>query len=789
MAKRENRTAAHGIADDIEALDAIQRRALWIATNIVHHANNLRPNADGTKVGGHQASTASIISILTALYFGFLRAGDRVAVKPHASPGFHAIQYLLGNLDREYLPTLRQFGGLQAYPSRTKDPDPVDFSTGSVGLGAAAPAFAALAERYARLHFDGAADRRFVALVGDAELDEGNVWEAVTEAHLADAGNLTWIVDLNRQSLDRVIPGIRARQLESLFRDSNWHVVEVKYGRRLQAAFSGPGGAALQQRIDEMSNEEYQATIRLPGPEARERMIAGALDPTGVQQALAATPDGDIAALLSDLGGHDIGELLAALEQADAERTRPSVIFAYTVKGWGLPIAGHPMNHSALLNDAQVAALAKRLGVDQADDEWPLFPVGSTEANLISAARERLREPDRNQVALPFTAGDIPDDVGHRGPAVQSTQATLGLLLLDLARIPEIAQRMVTVAPDVAVSTNLGGWINKVGVYSATPAEAFETGPQTVRWEPGPAGQHIELGISEMNLFLLLEQLGLGPELFGELLLPIGTVYDPFVLRGLDAFIHGLYSHSKFIVAGTPAGITLSPEGGAHQSTVTPLLGTGLPHLLSYEPAFAREVEWILLAGLREMTDREHGRSTYLRLSTKPIDQKLLEPALARLGPADLRRHVLAGGYRLVDAAREVPDTDPAATVQIAAAGIMVPEAVAAARLLHEEGVAANVIAVTSPDRLYASLHDRDGHLATLVPPSERRAPMVTVIDGASSSLAFLGSAFGVPVVPTGVDSFGQSGSRADLYRHFGIDADGIAAAAFRALDLAEEIL
>ncbi len=768
-------------------LDAIQRRVLWLATNIIHHANT-RPNPDGTKVGGHQASTASVVSILTALYFEFLRAGDRVAIKPHASPGFHAVQYLLGNLDRAYLPTLRAFGGLQAYPSRTKDPDPVDFSTGSVGLGAAAPAFAALAERYARLHFGPPSGghteaRRFIALLGDAELDEGNVWEAVTESHLADAGNLIWIVDLNRQSLDRVVPGIRAHQLESLFRDSNWHVAEAKYGRRLQAAFAKPGGEELRRRIDDMSNEEYQAAIRLPGAECRERLVAGAADATAVERVLAGEPDAEVPRLLSDLGGHDIGELLRTLREADEEKGRPSVIFAYTIKGWGLPIAGHPMNHSALLNEAQMAALATELEIDPEADEWPRFAPESPEGLLARAAAERLRE-ERTIANLPLIAADIPESVGYRGPATNSTQATLGLLLLDLARIPAIAERIVTVAPDVAISTNLGGWINKVGVYSATPVEAFEAGPQSVRWEPSPAGQHIELGISEMNLFMLLEQLGLGPELFGELLLPIGTVYDPFVLRGLDAFIHGLYSHAKFVVAGTPAGVTLSPEGGAHQSTVTPLLGIGLPNLVSYEPAFAREVEWILLAALREMTDREHGHSTYLRLSTKPVEQALLEPALARLGEARLREHVLAGGYRLVEAKLEAPDCDPATTVQIAACGIMVWEAVAAARFLHGEGIAANVLAVTSPDRLFAGLRDVDGHVGAIIPPDERQAPIVSVIDGASSSLAFLGSAFGVPVVPLGVDAFGQSGTRDDLYRSFGIDADGIVAATFRALEL-----
>ncbi|HEV7663706.1 MAG TPA: pyruvate dehydrogenase, partial [Chloroflexota bacterium] len=238
----------------LAALERVQQRVLWLATRMIHEANHVRPNSDHTKVGGHQASSASLVSLMTALYFGgWLRAGDRVSVKPHASPVFHAIQYLLGNLDRRYLTSLRAFGGLQAYPSRTKDPDPVDFSTGSVGLGAAAPLFAALTDRYAASHFradQNDPSRRFIALMGDAELDEGNIWEAIGDETIRGTrlGNVLWIVDLNRQSLDRVIPGIKVQEMEALFQGIGWQVLEAKYGRRLQATFARPHGEALRRR-------------------------------------------------------------------------------------------------------------------------------------------------------------------------------------------------------------------------------------------------------------------------------------------------------------------------------------------------------------------------------------------------------------------------------------------------------------------------------------------------------------------------------------------------------------
>src|SRR6266851_2408128 len=619
----------------LAALERIQERVLWLATRMIHEANHVRPSADHTKVGGHQASSASVVSILTALYFGdWLRAGDRVSIKPHASPVFHALQYLLGNLDRRYLTTLREFGGLQAYPSRTKDPDPVDFSTGSVGLGAAAPLFAALADRYAATHFradQSDPTRRFIALVGDAELDEGNVWEAISDETIRGTrlGNVLWIIDLNRQSLDRVIPGIKVQEMEALFNGIGWQVLEAKYGRRLQAAFKRPGGAALRRRIDEMPNEEYQDLVRLAGAEARERVISGpSSERDALTKCLKHTTDEDLPALLGDLGGHDLAELLNAFRKADSQSGQPTVLFAYTMKGWGLPFAGDPLNHSALMSPEQIEALRLKLSVP-ADDEWACFRADSKEGRVCQAAARRLypHGPRPPLQTSPVRASDVPDSLPSRAKGNISTQEVFGNALVELSRLGgPVAERIVTASPDVTISTNLGGWVNRTGVWAENPWQAPATAvPRLLRWEPGPGGQHIELGISEMNLFMLLGQLGLSHELNGELLLPVGTVYDPFVCRGLDALIYSAYSGSKFVFAGTPAGVTLSPEGGAHQSAVTPSIGLELPNLRLYEPCFARETEWCFLNGLRECLDRENGLSTYLRLSTRSIEQAPFE--------------------------------------------------------------------------------------------------------------------------------------------------------------------
>ncbi len=797
------RPRRHAATPEDRVLDAIARRTLWLAVRMVHEANEIRPNVDGLKIGGHQASSASLASILTALYGRWLRAGDLVAIKPHAAPAYHALQYLLGELDASMLPRLRSFGGLQAYPSRTKDHDHVDFATGSVGLGAVAPLFASLTDRYLRLHFEETVGRqparRFVSLVGDAELDEGNVWEAILEDALGGLGNVTVVVDLNRQSLDRVVPGIRIRRLENMFAAAGWHAIEAKYGRRLQAAFIRPGGRSLRRRIDDMDNLEYQVLIRRSGAEVRERLLEGA--PASARdelaRSIAETSDDDLPGLLADLGGHDLDELERALRAADRESNRPSIVFAYTIKGWRLPFAGDSLNHSAMLTPAQIEALAPALGAD-ADDPWAAFDPASIEGRWLARRRVELGYA-RPFAGTPAPAGFTPPELDLRVPSKASSQQAFGDAMAALAREPTVGPRIVTAAPDVAVSTNLGGWINRAGVFSPSEQPVLDDTQRPLVWKPEPRGRHVELGISEMNLFLWLSQAGLAGELFGERLAPIGAVYDPFICRGLDALIYALYAHARFVLVGTPSGLALAPEGGAHQSALTTSIGIELPGLHSYEPVFAREVAWCLLEGLRGCLEPDAGFATYLRLATRPIDQSLADPILERIGADAWRREVLRGGYRLLDATGAAdPLPADAPVVEIVAAGSVIPEAVAAVRLLHHEEVAANLIVATSAERLAAGQHggrldairrfgpDEAGHLATLIPPSERRAPIVTVADAASHALSFVGSAFGSPVVPLGADEFGQSGTIPDLFANAGIDARHIFEGALLALDLAD---
>jgi pyruvate dehydrogenase E1 component len=706
------------------------------------------------------------VSLLTALYFGALRPGDVVAMKAHASPAFYAIQYLLGRLDVEALRTLRSFGGLQAYPSRRKNPEIVDLSTGSMGLGAVMATFGALATRYVVDHGARAVPERFIAIVGDAELDEGNVWEALAEEPLRRLGNLLWIVDVNRQSLDRVVPETRTRQLAELFRASGWGVHELRWGGRLRAMFDRPGGERLAHRLESLRSVEYQRLLRLAPGAVRKALVSlpdGGLD-TALDRLLIGLDDDALAALVADVGGHDLRLILEGFEAAARERERPMVILAHTIKGWGLPFAGDPLNHTAVTSGAQIGELRRAMGIAEGD-EWAGFAAESDEARFIRARPSLFSAPP------PMPVPAIPSILSETYTGEMSTQEALGRVLTALGREPA-GDAVVTVSADVAITTHLAGWINRKGVYfPEMRTDPFADTTQALAWKESPAGRHIELGIAEHNLFLLLGALGITAELSGVTLLPIGTLYDPFVPRGLDALYHALYAGARFVVAATPSGISLAPEGGAHQSVITPGIGVALPSLAYFEPAFAQEVEWILLDALRAIAGRE-GESLYLRLSTRPVDQRLAPPA----DPAQ-RASVLRGGYRLVDA-RSAPGYRVDRAVHLFAAGVMVPEALAAADALRDVDVFANVFVVTSPDRLYRGLKTPRPYLETLVSADEEDVPVVSVLDGHSHALAFIGGALGVPHLALGVDDFGQSGTRADLYRHYGIDAPAIVAAA-----------
>ena len=777
--------------DDL--LKQAEQRLLWLSHWMIHHANHIRASDDGIKTGGHQASSASMVSMLTALYFSALKPEDRVAVKPHAAPIFHAMQYLAGNLDIERMKKFRGYGGVQSYPSRTKDVDDVDFSTGSVGLGVAITSFASLIQDYIS-HKKWGKDLqpgRMVALMGDAELDEGNIYECLQEGWKHNLQNVWWIIDYNRQSLDGIIHEGLWERAEKIFEAFGWQVVRVKYGRLQRAAFAEPGGDKLQGWIDACPNQDYSALTYMGGARWRERLMQDLGDQGDVSALLDRRSDTELAELMENLGGNCVSTMAAEFAAIDHER--PVCFLAYTIKGWGTPIAGHKDNHGGLMTPEQMANWQEQMGVRKGH-EWEVFeavPDAQALKNYIESrpffcAKNRRLKDD----FIPHPEITAPQDRRI------STQFAFGKILNSLARDnTPLSERIITISPDVSGTTSLGPWINRKKLFAREGKEDVfrnQAIPSTAKWEFDPSGQHLELGIAEMNLFLALAASGLSHSLFGKRLIPIGTVYDPFVVRGLDALNYACYQDARFMIVGTPSGVTLAPEGGAHQSVGTPLIGMSQDGLASFEPAFADELAVImgwsfdyLQRGTETIIEangwqrEQTGGSVYLRLTTSPLEQPVRE-----ISPV-LAEDIIAGGYWW---RKPGPNCD----LVIAYQGVVAEQALAAAGELAAHRRDIGVLAITSADRLNAgwtaARQDRtDGHpkatshIEQLLADVPRHALLLTVIDGHPATLSWIGGVRGMRTLSHGVEHFGQTGSIGDLYRHFRLDTPSLVEAVLSA--------
>ena len=770
--------------DRLLALHQVERKLLWLSAWMIHNANHVRPNRDGLKVGGHQASCASVISIMTALYFEILRPEDRVAVKPHAGPVFHSINRLFGRQTPEKMAGLRQMGGVQSYPSRVKDGGEVDFSTGSVGLGVALTSFAALMQDYVRLHglqTEQAAALpagRQVAIAGDAELDEGNIYEALLEGWKHDVRNVWWIIDYNRQSLDSVVPDRLFGRIEGLFRDMGWNVVTLKYGRKLQAVFQREGGESLQRWIDDCPNSLYSALTFQGGAAWRAALLAELGREAGFRAIVDPLSDDELAALMNNLGGHDVDYLIECFRAADAAGDQPTCFIAYTVKGMGLPFAGHKDNHSGLMSKEQMEQFRAEMRI-RPGHEWDVaegLELDEASFRSVVASAPFAETLTRSGRFLSAPAVHVPAvlPLPKLAGRKMSTQAGFGDMLAEIGRgngdFAELAKHLMTTSPDVTVSTNLGSWVNRRGVFDRhTRNDVFRDAKlaSAQRWGMSPTGQHIELGIAEQNLFLLLGAAGLQHSLNGARVLPIGTVYDPFVNRGLDALIYACYQDARFLLVSTPSGISLAPEGGQHQSINTPLIGMAADRLASYEPTHVDELA-ILLRHAFVHLQADGGSAVWLRLSTRQLEQteRVLDPA-----------SVIAGGHWVVAPAK-------GAVLAVAYQGPVAPEVYEAFAVVREEVPGAGLLAVTSPDRLHAGWLDaarvrRGGgsavsHVEALLAPLAAGAAVVTVLDGHPAAHSWLGGVRGQRVVPLGPDRFGQSGDLPDLYAEYGVDVDAI---------------
>ena len=761
--------------NDLKVLKDLEKKTSWLSSWMIHNANNIRSPIDGLKVGGHQASSASIISIMSALYFYVLKKGDRVAVKPHAAPVFHAIQYILGNQSKEKLENFRAFGGAQAYPSRTKDTDDVDYSTGSVGLGGAITIFGSLIQDYLLDHNYVGSDfkmGKMIALLGDAELDEGNIYEALLEGAKQNVRNCWWVIDYNRQSLDAVVADELHLKIDELFASMGWRVITLKYGKKLQKLSKIKGGNKILNWIDSCPNDLYSALSFLGGAAWRERLLKDLGTNKDVLNIISKFDDSELGETMSNLAGNDIEAVLEAFSEADGDDI-PTCFIAYTIKGFGLPLAGHKDNHAGLMNQKQMGEFQKSLSINKGE-EWEIFSGLKSSKKEINRflskssfynSRKRFYKDDKINVNK---------NISYKISESANTQEVFGRLLNEIGKEKsKLSDRIVTFSPDVTVSTNLGGWVNQRQIYNREPkTDVFhdEKVVSAQKWSMSPKGQHFELGIAENNLFLALAASGLSDSIFGSRLIPIGTIYDTFISRGLDALNYALYQDARFLLVATPSGISLGPEGGAHQSIITPLIGIGQPNLLMFEPTYADELEVILRYAFNYMQE-ENGSSVYIRLTTR----NLVQPK--RNINTTLEKQILSGGYWF-----RKPDSKSNFTIVFS--GPLAPEVEKAVEILQEDIPNISILMVTSSDRLYKNWRliqkersrgiQNISRIEEIFSDTSSESLIVTVLDGHSSSLSWIGGAVNRKTISLGVDEFGQSGNLIDLYKVYGIDSDSI---------------
>ena len=889
---------------DYDVLRRITRRAFAHTMAMIHEANARGDVAEGDpKVGGHPASCASCLDLLAALHLVVREPGDYVCCKPHAAPADHALHRLLGlfrHQDGQWFSEAEAeavMGQLRAFPVDGRpvfqsyhsefDPDAFHFlPSGSVGIPPVVSVYLALAHRYANSHGWDLPQPHFWSLIGDSEFREGSLMEVLPEVAERELGNVTWIVDYNRQNLDGTrmpnMRGLRGTDADRILRTAEangWRVIQVEHGSFRKQVFQRAGGDALREVMETgFSDYAFQMLLwKNDAPVIREAILHRSKK---CKAALDKLTDPEVLRMFGDLGGHDLEELVAALraskEQREGEPAQPCLMIVHTIKGHGLDCTASPGNHSALTSDDEIAKLLAEQGTDAARP-YANFAADSAEGRFLATRGQQMRDGfaaweamrDANRAKVLAGMGTIPEslDVNLKIAPVAHTQWMWGQLAAKLVRIgvfdelaragkaagkdlsPDeqrwsaVADLVLTMAPDVGTSTNINPAMDEKifgPEFEENLEKKFEL-RERLRPELSPTHEawtrHIRFEIAEANCMSAAGAFGRMGAYVGVPLLPMMTVYDFFIKRALDQLYYNLYWGSGFVLMGTPSGIALAPEGAQHswKSDIQ------IPNLITWEPAFAQELDWILCDAIRRHVENDNvgRRGVLIRAVTRGIRQdiliknlrrqvrfKLEMPAGAVLGVdqadgglpegevpaipdadifAQLRTDVLAGGYFLRSYHGYRGYSPGENVVHLFVMGALVKEAVDASDLLLERGVYADVIVVSSSDLLLGLNGRKDGYahlVETLgidgrlwlrpdgqpgreidtVDLAGRRIPIVSVHDGEEGLLDNVGSIVGVKQTSLCVRKFSKSGTPAHVFGYHGLDAESIAQACWTAL-------
>jgi pyruvate dehydrogenase E1 component len=673
-------------------LESIARRAHYFANQMIYMANTRDDVGLGDpKVGGHSSASSSALHILGAIHLIAKSGYDMIANKPHASPADHSYNYLLEQLfEQDGQPMSEErakvaLTRLRAYPKQGEavfqsyhsalDADGYQFfPSGTVGIPPVNAGYMALAYRFAKDHGYEVPPAHFWAVIGDSEFREGSLFEAVPDFAEREIGNLTWIVDYNRQSLDghritnkKIMDGTDDHRIERTMRANGWEVIQVRHGSLRKKLFAQAGGAAYQKFLEE-ELEDYELQALLLVRDMRALKIGLAQHHPQLKKFLESVSDADLFQSLRDLGGHDIIAMAEALLESKKNTRRPSLIVAHTVKGWGLQMAAAPGNHSSLPDESEIQALRDTQGVP-ASDPFQKFGENSKESLFLKKRGESLeadrrlwlalREKNRAYFARRMAESGTPGitlDINLKMANFPHTQWMLGQLTAKLSRLADTpleesklkdkqkaltpvekswklaGELMVHMAPDVGTSTNLNpamdGKIFGAPVVMDIESELGVKDRKTPDLVPGEEvnDRFLRFEIAEGNVMSCVGSFGRMRDQIGVPFIPLMTVYDFFVKRALDQFFYNLYWKSSFILVGTPSGVTLSPEGAQHgwKSDIQ------IPQQITWEPAFCVELDWIMSDAIRRhLTYDNEGRTgVFIRGVTRGLDQKLLLASL-----------------------------------------------------------------------------------------------------------------------------------------------------------------
>lgn len=668
-----------------ETLESIARRAHYFATQMIYMANNRTEKDKGDpKIGGHAAGSASALHIMGALHLIVKSGFDHIANKPHASPTDHAYNYLLDLFLNSDLTKLTEeqkniaMTGLRKY---SKNGEPVFqsyhsaydsdhhnfFPSGTVGIPPVQAGYLALAYRFAREHNYNVPEAHFWALTGDSEFREGSMYEAVPDFADREIGNVTWIVDYNRQSLDghRIInekqmKGTDADRIERTMAANGWEVIQVRHGSKRRALFQKPGGDVFQKFLEhELHDYELQALLLVQDMKALKKGIVK--EHPNMKKFIDAVSDQELYDAFRDFGGHDMILLAEAMMKSKESTRRPTIIIAHTLKGWGLKMAAAPGNHSSLLQEEEMEALRAKQGL-KGDTYFANFDAKTPEAKYLKERGEKLYSEIKEQHAIKaknekfFMAeidkmGAIPEklDINTKMTSYPHTQWMLGQLTAKLTRIANAdgskltdfekkwktaGELFMTMAPDVGTSTNLNPAMDGK-IFGAPVVHDLETDlgvkdtklPDLVPGED-VSDRFLRFEIAEGNVMSCVGSFGKMRDIIGVPIMPLMTVYDFFIKRAMDQYFYNQYWKSSFICVGTPSGVTLSPEGAQHgwKSDFQ------IPNQITWEPTFCIEVDWILSDSMKRhvMNDNAGRSGTLLRLVTRGAEQKDLMKFLTK---------------------------------------------------------------------------------------------------------------------------------------------------------------